>query len=310
VRNRFAELLTAQAEVDNSIVLLVGDIGYGVFENFKRKFPDRYFNVGIAEQNSIGLMSGLAKEGFFPVFFTIIPFLLYRPFEQIRNDLLINERNCLLVGVGAGISYGPLGPTHHAVEDSALCRALPKLKVYSPSSLESLDDIFSTIFHKMSGVDYIRLGRSQDSFSRHMQIENLIDLKENSPQPMNSNTTVILSYGDTFAKVYNTLAPYIEELHLLILSVNQIQPLAKEKLLNVLENVARLILIEEQFDGSSLYAQVCEIMVSKKISLPVFQINLGRNYIDMVGDASQIRDMFGLQGDSLRGKVEKIINGH
>ena len=163
MRNAFVAKLTELARINEKIVLLVGDIGFGVFENFKKEFPKRYFNLGIAEQNSIGVASGLAKEGFFPVFYTIIPFLLYRPFEQIRNDLCINRRDALLVGVGAGLSYGALGPTHHALEDIGVMSTLPEMRIYTPSSPAMVGKSLELAITKGLGPAYLRLGKNGES---------------------------------------------------------------------------------------------------------------------------------------------------
>ena len=134
-----------------------------ICENFKKEFPKRYFNLGIAEQNSIGVVSGLAKEGFFPIFYTIIPFLLYRPFEQIRNDLCINRRDALLVGVGAGLSYGALGPTHHALEDIGVMSMLPDMRIYTPSSPAMVGKSLEIAMTKGLGPAYLRLGKNGES---------------------------------------------------------------------------------------------------------------------------------------------------
>ena len=121
MRNAFVNQLETFVAKDERVILLVGDIGFGVFENFQKKFPNKFINMGIAEQNMISVASGLAKEGFRPVVYTIIPFLTMRGFEQIRVDLCMHDRNVLLVGVGGGFSYDILGPTHHALEDMQLC---------------------------------------------------------------------------------------------------------------------------------------------------------------------------------------------
>src|SRR3954465_14621871 len=120
MRNAFRDTLLETADRRDDMVLLVGDIGFGVFEPFIARHPDRYFNLGIAEANMIGTSAGLALNGWLPVVYTIVPFLVMRPFEQIRVDLSIQNLKAVLAGVGAGLAYGNLGPTHHSIEDLAL----------------------------------------------------------------------------------------------------------------------------------------------------------------------------------------------
>ena len=132
MRNAFASELVKLADKDSNIILLAGDIGFRIFDEYIDKFPDRFINCGIAEQNMISVAAGLSSEGKIPVVYTIIPFLIMRAYEQIRVDIGINQQNVILVGVGGGLAYDKLGSTHHACEDIALARTIPNLNVCLP----------------------------------------------------------------------------------------------------------------------------------------------------------------------------------
>ena len=142
MRNAFAEELEEIADKDERIILLAGDIGFRIFDKFIEKFPNRFLNCGIAEQNMISVAAGIASEGKIPVVYTIIPFLIMRAYEQIRVDLGINSQNVILVGVGGGLAYDKLGSTHHACEDIALMRTIPNLEVFTPYDPENVKDCF------------------------------------------------------------------------------------------------------------------------------------------------------------------------
>ena len=132
MRNAFAQELTRLAAENDRVVLLMGDIGNRLFDDFKARFPDRFFNCGVAEANMMSVAAGLALCGLRPVVYTIVPFVTTRCLEQIRVDVCYHHAPVVIVGVGGGLSYASLGATHHACEDIACLRVLPGMKIVCP----------------------------------------------------------------------------------------------------------------------------------------------------------------------------------
>ena len=132
MRNTFIEELVALAEINDNIALIVGDIGYSVVEKFSEKFPDRFLNAGVSEQNMTSLAAGMASEGFHVFTYSIANFPTFRCAEQIRNDIDYHNLPVTVVAVGGGLSYGSLGYSHHAVQDYALIRCMPNMLIASP----------------------------------------------------------------------------------------------------------------------------------------------------------------------------------
>ncbi|MBI2624447.1 hypothetical protein HYW67_03050 [Candidatus Parcubacteria bacterium] len=132
MRPAFVRALTAAAAKDRRIVLLTGDLGYNALEPFKDRFPDRFLNMGLSEQNMVGFAAGLALAGKIPVVYSIATFMTLKTVEQLRNDVCYQGLNVKVVGVGAGLTYSQYGATHHATEDIALMRLLPSMKVICP----------------------------------------------------------------------------------------------------------------------------------------------------------------------------------
>ena len=133
MRNAFAHEITQLAQQDERIVLLSGDIGNRLFDEFKDKCPGRFHNCGVAEANMIGVAAGLALSGLRPVCYTIAPFITYRCMEQIRVDACYHNVPVTIVGTGAGLAYASLGATHHSCEDIGMLRLLPGLVVMAPA---------------------------------------------------------------------------------------------------------------------------------------------------------------------------------
>lgn len=165
MRNTFIDHLTRKAAHDPSIFLVVGDLGFTVVEPFMEKFPDRFLNAGVAEQNMTSLAAGIAREGFRVFTYSIANFTTMRCLEQIRNDVCYHRLSVCVVSVGGGFMYGNLGPTHHATEDIAVMRVMPYTRVFVPFSRTStrmaVDEILS-----QPGPAYLRLGREDQPVDR------------------------------------------------------------------------------------------------------------------------------------------------
>lgn len=132
MRNAFIDELVSLAADRENIALIVGDLGYSVVEPFADRFPDRFINAGVAEQNMAGLAAGMASEGYHVFMYSIANFPTFRCAEQIRNDIDYHNLPVTVVSVGGGVAYGPLGYSHHAVQDYALMRCLPNMLIAAP----------------------------------------------------------------------------------------------------------------------------------------------------------------------------------
>ena len=159
MRKFFIKKLVEEASKNKKIVLIVGDLGFGVVEPFKIKFPNRFFNVGVAEQNMAGLAAGLATKGFHVFIYSIGNFPTFRCAEQIRNDIDYHNLPVTVVSVGSGLGYGNLGYSNHAIQDYALMRSFPNTLIASPSNNQELDSSLNFLF-KNSKPSYLRLDKS------------------------------------------------------------------------------------------------------------------------------------------------------
>ncbi|MEX0775479.1 MAG: transketolase C-terminal domain-containing protein [Phycisphaeraceae bacterium] len=158
MRNTFAKTLLDLARRDPRVVMLSADIGNRLFDEFKAEFPQRFHNCGVAEANMIGVAAGMAMCGLRPIVYTIAPFVTTRCLEQIRVDLCYHHQPVVIAGVGAGLSYGELGATHHACEDIAMLRCLPGMTVVCPADcIELRAAMAAAVMHH--GPVYLRLGK-------------------------------------------------------------------------------------------------------------------------------------------------------
>lgn len=164
MRKAFAATLVELAVRDERIVLLTGDLGYTVLEPFADRFPDRFYNVGVAEQNMVGLATGLAEAGFVPFCYSIATFGTLRPYEFVRNGPLAHDLPVRIVGVGGGFDYGENGLTHYALEDVALMRAQPRMTVLAPADDQQAAAAVR-VTAEVSGPAYLRVARAGPSIA-------------------------------------------------------------------------------------------------------------------------------------------------
>src|SRR6266850_1904913 len=158
MRNAFAAEITALAGEDQRVILLSGDIGNRLFDDYKIRAPGRFFNCGVAEANMIGVAAGMAMCGLRPVAYSITPFVTTRCLEQIRTDVCYHEAPVTIVAVGAGLSYSGLGPTHHSCEDISFLRSIPNMVVICPGDAFEVRAALRAAMQQDRPV-YIRMGK-------------------------------------------------------------------------------------------------------------------------------------------------------
>ena len=162
MRRAFVEQLLDLAQRDPSVVLLTGDLGFSVLEPFAERFDDRFFNLGVAEQNMLGVATGLAAAGMRPFAYSIATFASMRGYEFWRNGPVLHELPVCLVGVDGGLDYGYNGPTHHALEDVALMRAQPGHSVVAHADSQQTGRAVRAIA-ELDGPAYLRLGKAGEA---------------------------------------------------------------------------------------------------------------------------------------------------
>lgn len=160
MRTAFANYLCEQAAADERIFLLTADLGWSVLEPFATAFPRRFLNVGVAEQNMLGIAAGLAREGYVPFVYSIATFASMRGYEQLRNGAILHRLPVRVVGIGGGFSYGHAGPTHHALEDLAIHRAQPGVVVIAPADNAQTRQALASVAN-LPGPVYFRIDKAE-----------------------------------------------------------------------------------------------------------------------------------------------------
>ena len=256
MRNAFVEALVEQAEADDSVVLLTGDLGFTVLEPFAERFPERFFNVGVAEQNMVGLATGLATRGLTPFVYSIATFASMRPYEFIRNGPVLHDLPVRVVGIGGGVDYGTNGPTHHALEDIALMRAQPGLAVLAPADRDQA----RSAVHALADVDgpaYLRLGKGGAPVP---ELEGRFRLGH-LEQIGQGTDLAILTYGSVVAEAIAAARLLEGEgLGVTVAVVASLAPAPVEELADLLGSVPLAVTVESHYRTGGLGSLVCEVV--------------------------------------------------
>lgn len=296
-------VLEEQAQKQANIVLVTADMGFSVFEKFAEEYPQRFFNVGIAEGTMIGFAAGLAMQGLLPVVYSISPFATMRCFEQIRVDLCYQRLPVVIVGVGGGFSYGSLGSTHHSIEDVAIMRALPNMTVYAPADpIEAEFCLLSAL--KSDGPAYVRLARNNEPVLHDANIDSLEDVIHVCP----GDDIAILTYGPVLAQAIEARQKLSSNgINVAVYSIPVLKPLDKESLTRVLRTYNKVFILEEHNVIGGLGSAVSQIAVStlSRPELPDIRfIAVPDSYPDQYGNHSFLLTYYGLDTDGI---VSEII---
>ncbi len=160
MRKEFAAWMEKHGVAHPDVVFITGDLGFMALENLQTVLGKRFVNAGVSEQNMISVAAGLAQQGLRPYCYSIAPFVVFRPVEQIRVDVGLHNLNVKIIGNGGGYGYGIMGATHHALEDLAVMSSLPNLRCFVPYSNEDVASVCQAM-QSYAGPAYLRLGYGQ-----------------------------------------------------------------------------------------------------------------------------------------------------
>lgn len=287
MRDAFVERLIELAREDESIELLTGDLGFGVLRPFKNEFPDRFHNVGIAEQLLIEMATGMAMAGKKVICYSIGNFPVLRCLEQIRNDAAYSGSNVKIVEVGGGYTYGQLGMSHNATEDMAVLLPIPGISIYTPSDKYEAR-LATELMLKQQGTTMLRLERPD---ARAIHSGPIADYKPgNMIKGLGGKGAAILSYGG-ISVITKEVA---QEKGYAFYSFPILKPLDEQAIIVELSGYDRLVVIEEHSKRGGLGSIIESLFAGKEKHPNIFIIGLSDEYAPVVGTQDYMRDYAGL----------------
>jgi transketolase len=305
MRNAAIKKLVELAEKDRNIILAVGDLGYGVLNDYRAKFPEQFFNAGICEQNMTSVAAGMALEGKTVFTYSIANFPTLRCVEQIRNDAAYHDANVKVIAVGGGFAYGSLGMSHHATEDIAIMRSLPHVTVLAPGDLSEAEAALELVY-RTPGTCYLRLGKGGEP-RVHLSSDNL-DLRYGICL-MDGTKVCLLSTGGILSEVKKAAEKLnIAGISTALYSFPMVKPLDQETLYNCAQKFDLIVTVEEHNINGGFGGAVAEVlaeMPQKKAYLR--RIGLHDEYSSIVGDQAYLRNCYGMSAEKITQTVRELL---
>jgi len=306
MRNAFAKEVTQLAKTDPRVVLLSGDIGNKLFDEFKQVDADRFYNCGVAEANMMGVAAGMALSGFRPIIYTITPFTTTRCFEQIRVDVCYHKAPVIIVGTGSGLSYAELGPTHHSLEDMAILRTLPGMCVMAPCDANELKFALQAALQQDNPV-YIRIGKKGEP-NIHSQLSYLEIGK--SLLVREGKDIALLSAGTIMPEVLKA-ADILKDngISAEVVSFHSIKPLDGEYLESASKRFKLLVSVEEHGLIGGLGSAIAEWCARQSKPATLMSLGTPDEFMHEVGSQEYARAKYGLVGEDIAARVISRLNG-
>lgn len=304
MRDTFVKEITKLAEKNKKIVVLAGDIGYKLFDNFIKRFPNRFYNCGVAEANMTTVAAGLAIKGYIPITYTIATFNVYKTVEQIKVDICYPNLGVVIVGVGSGLSYADLGATHHAVEDIGVLRSIPNLNIVSPSDPLELESLVPQIIKKKQPT-YLRIGKKGE--------RNIYKTKpkikfQKWNKIIKGKKICIISSGNIIVNAYDAIKSLNKKkIYPSLVSAHTIKPLDKLMLKKIFRKYHFIVTLEEHSKIGGLSSSISEFYVENNYDNKFLILSTGEDFIVKSGKQQNALSMLELSPAKIEKKIIRFL---
>ena len=304
MRKTALRLVHELAREDERVLFLGSDLGPSTLDAMKQEMPERFFMEGVAESNLVGMAAGLAFEGFIPYVNTIATFLTRRCFDQIVIDACLHNAPLRLIGNGGGLVYAPLGPTHQAIEDIAILRALPNMTIVAPCDADEMARLMPlTLEH--AGPIYIRLAKGHDAIVSDPDV----------PFEIGRGLRIRAGHGALIVTTGVTLGPAREAAEQLaergveaaILHMPTIKPFDAETLLDMAAPVPIVVSVEEHTIIGGLGGAVAETLAESGLGCRLKRLGIPDVFAERYGSQKLLMEGFGLSSDGI---VRAVLEAH
>jgi transketolase len=304
VRAAFASTLAELAEGDERILLLTGDLGYKALEPFSERFPRRFFNVGVAEQNMVGLATGLAECGFLPFVYSIATFASLRAYEFIRNGPVAHRLKVRIVGVGGGFDYGSAGPTHHGLEDVGVLRLQPGLTVVAPADSEQTRSILRDTWDR-PGPFYYRL--SKDDRLSLPELRGRFSLGR--AEVLRRGPDILLLVAGSLASEALAASDALKRVGIdaTLAVVSTLNPAPVDDLRGRLEGFDDVVTIEDHYAAGGLGSIVAEVIAESGARCRLLRLGVKEGPDGLSGSLPYLLKRHGLSRESIVAAAEAAV---
>ena len=305
MRNKLADIIYKYGQKNKKVSVIVADISpAGSVTKFRKKFPNRFINTGVAEQSMIGIAAGMALRGFRPFCYTIATFALYRPFEMIRVDLCYQNLPVTVVGMGSGTIYSTLGSTHLTQEDVSVARSIPNMNVIAPCDSKEMEDAVKFCINKSKNPTYLRIGKAGEK----TYVSNLSDkwnfgkIRKIVP----GKDICILTFGPIIKKAFEIKEKLKEKFSIEINSCHTLKPFDFTGLKKKFKNFKLIIIIEDHSEIGGLNNIVKTAACEENYDGKIINFSLKDKFIHCYGNQDDLLDKHGISTARIFKKINNL----
>jgi transketolase len=290
---------------DSNVISCLSDSGTDYDELIAREFPNQCINFGIGENNKVAACAGLASCGKIPFLYTTNAFLAYRSYEFIRDDICLQNYNVKLVGMGCGLSWSTLGPTHHTTEDISLLKVLPNLTIFSPASPKELAKCVE-IAYKIKGPVYIRMGMSNETEIYDNECE--FKVGKNSIIKEGSNATVFVT-GSIISEVIKAREKLVlDNIYIKIINISTIKPFDDCSIIEEAKKQFNLFSVEEHNVIGGIGSSIADTIATNGIHCKLIKIGLNDCFAHGYGTYSELLQSNNIDSESIYEKIKENLS--
>ena len=306
MRGAFARTLTELAAIDKRIYLLTGDLGYMALEPFAESFPERFINVGVAEQNMVGIATGLAEAGFLPFVYSIVTFACLRPYEFIRNGPILHHLPVRIVGVGGGMEYGHNGASHYGLEDVAVMRVQPGMTVVAPADHKQTTTALNQTYN-LPGPVYYRLGK--DDKLTVPGLEGKFELAHVEALGNGQDVAIVVMGGITAEAVTAADLLNAEGIKARVIIVSSFNPGPDEDLVKHLSACRNVISLEAHYAVGGLSSYVAETIAVNNLNVRFRRCAVEKQPDGITGGQQFLYERYGLAAKQVAACAKEMFSG-
>jgi transketolase len=304
MRNTFIRTLIQLAECDERILLLTSDLGYMALEPFAERFPDRFYNVGIAEQNMIGLATGLAEAGFIPFAYSIAPFAVLRPYEFIRNGPIDNQLPVRIVGMGGGLDYSYDGISHYGHDDIGVLRVQPGITIVTPADFEQARSALLKTSY-LPGPIYYRLSKDEQTIIPGLDGYFELGRAKCIGQ---GRDLLIIAMGTIAIEAYKAIKDLENDgISATMMVVGCMNPPPTDDIRDALSCHKLAITVEAHYITGGLGSMVSEVIAESGISCRLVRCGIEKQMDSFVGSQLCLYDKYGVSSKMITAKVMEAM---
>ena len=300
----FVKELIKYTKKNHNVYLITSDLGYRAFEDFAKLFPKKFINVGVSENNMIGIAAGMAVNGKKVFVYSILPFVVFRSLEQIRNNILHNDLDVNIIGAGGGFSYNVQGISHNTSEDISVLRSLPNLSIHNPGSRFEAEFIVKQMF-KSKKPSFARLGKAPNKDFYFRKIN-----KINDTILTKGNQLTIFTTGNILENVYNSVRTLNRNGYKIkLISIPTLKPISENFILNNI-NTKNVLTIEENVSIGGLGSLIADIILKskKKRKINFNSLSLDDIIHNKIGSQEYLRKINKLDRESITKAITRFLN--